>query len=150
MSSSKDVKSSQPRAEPVSPCIGRQLLIHRTTKGISATVGYSPCHFSFSFPPSGSDFRVILRIFSTEKMVSISHGGKPAFLPSLFSPSQHNCIEPLLLRYAAPGWMDAWDRASQRGTEVVPVIVKLPIHLAGGTGGISENQEQRNTRSQKN
>ena len=28
--------------------------------------------------------------------------------------------------------------------------MKLPIHLAGGTGGIPENKEQRNTRSQKN
>ena len=46
--------------------------------------------------------------------------------------------------------LDAQDRASQRGTELVPVIMKLPILLAGGIGGISEGKEQRNTRSQKN
>ena len=59
-------------------------------------------------------------------------GSLPSCLPS-FLPPNKNFLNPHYVLCADPV-LDARDRASQVGTDVVPVITELPIRLAGGTG----------------
>lgn len=60
-------------------------------------------------------------------------GSLPSCLPS-FLPPNKNFLNPHYLLYALDPVLDARDGASQVGPDAVPVITKLPIHLAGGTG----------------